>query len=519
MHRVYNSAFMHMLKQEANAEHRALIKEVLAFDPQVLKRYVNFLNNPDEETAIAQFGSGDKYVAAATLLTTMPGLPMFGHGQVEGFTEKYGMEYRRPKHDERPNEELVARHEREVFPLMHRRWQFAEVERFRLYDVVASDGGVAEDVYAYSNLVRGAASLVLVNNRYERAAGWIRTSVPFVARSGEGPRTETLAEALDLAGGPHRFLALRELGSGLTYLQPSRDVVEQGLHVRLEGFGARVLVDLHELVDGDGSVARLAERLGGAGVPSLVDALDDQRLEGVHEAFVALLDALEAAGPAAARSQADAFARFVEAGPASVARALRAPARGSPARLGGAYGVGVVRAALAVHVLSHASWPLETWRNLRLDRALESDLARRGVDTAPVAAVPSALAHLGSAADVPATGWLAAVVDDPSVADGLGRHEHGGVTWFARERVSTIADVTAAALRLAAPGGGAAQRVAAWRRGVDEAMEASGYRVRDAVVAADDASAVLAEGRTRPRRKAAATARKSRRRGARKAKR
>ena len=48
-----------------------------------------------ERTAVDQFGSGDKYVGVATLLATLPGLPMFGHGQVEGFGEKYGMEFRR----------------------------------------------------------------------------------------------------------------------------------------------------------------------------------------------------------------------------------------------------------------------------------------------------------------------------------------------------------------------------------------------------------------------------------------
>jgi hypothetical protein len=67
---------------------------VLAFDPRILQRYVNFMNNPDEETARVQFGDGDRYFAVATLLATMPGLPMFGHGQFEGFREKYGMEFR-----------------------------------------------------------------------------------------------------------------------------------------------------------------------------------------------------------------------------------------------------------------------------------------------------------------------------------------------------------------------------------------------------------------------------------------
>ncbi len=94
MHRVYNSAFMHMLRDEDNAKYRLAIKNTLEFDPQILKRYVNFMNNPDEKTAVEQFGNGDKYFGVCTLLATLPGLPMFGHGQIEGFREKYGMEFR-----------------------------------------------------------------------------------------------------------------------------------------------------------------------------------------------------------------------------------------------------------------------------------------------------------------------------------------------------------------------------------------------------------------------------------------
>ena len=104
MHRVYNSAFMHMLRDERNAEYRALIKETLAFDPEVLKRFVNFLNNPDERTAVDQFGDDDRYFCATTLLATLPGLPMFGHGQIEGYAEKYGMEFRRARWHEEPKE-------------------------------------------------------------------------------------------------------------------------------------------------------------------------------------------------------------------------------------------------------------------------------------------------------------------------------------------------------------------------------------------------------------------------------
>ena len=121
MHRVYNSAFMHMLRDEDGAGYRKVIKETIEFDPEILKRYVNFMSNPDEKTAVEQFGKGDKYFGVATVLATLPGLPMLGHGQVEGFGEKYGMEFRRATLDEQPDQWLVARHEREIFPLLHRR--------------------------------------------------------------------------------------------------------------------------------------------------------------------------------------------------------------------------------------------------------------------------------------------------------------------------------------------------------------------------------------------------------------
>jgi glycosidase len=58
MHRVYNSAFMHMLKNEENEKYRDLITNTLEYEPEILKRYVNFMSNPDEETAIRQFGTG-----------------------------------------------------------------------------------------------------------------------------------------------------------------------------------------------------------------------------------------------------------------------------------------------------------------------------------------------------------------------------------------------------------------------------------------------------------------------------
>ena len=73
MHRVYNSAFMHMLRDEDNAGYRKVMRDTLEFDPGVLGRFVNFLTNPDERPAAEQFGTGDKAFSAATLLATLPG--------------------------------------------------------------------------------------------------------------------------------------------------------------------------------------------------------------------------------------------------------------------------------------------------------------------------------------------------------------------------------------------------------------------------------------------------------------
>ena len=127
------------------------------------------MNNPDERTAVDQFGEGDKYFGVATMMATLPGLPMFGHGQIEGFAEKYGMEFRRRTLDETPNEWLVgatsARSSR-CSPA----WRCSPRRDFALYDFVTDDGGVDENVFAYSNgaTASGARRLQQPLRRHDR---------------------------------------------------------------------------------------------------------------------------------------------------------------------------------------------------------------------------------------------------------------------------------------------------------------------------------------------------------------
>lgn len=280
MHRVYNSAFMNMLRDEKNQEYRLVIKNTLQFEPEILKRYVNFMSNPDERTAVDQFGKGDKYFGILAMMVTNPGLPMIGHGQVEGFTEKYGMEYRRAYYDETPDEWLVKRHEREIFPLIHKRYLFAEVTNFLLYDFYTPEGYVNEDVYAYSNAYGQEQALVLFHNRYAEVRGWIRISIPYPVKSGDSDERafvqKSLGEGLRLSNDPNAYVIYRDQISGLEYLRNCQELFNAGLYIELHAYEYHVFLDFRQVQDDDSHLyARLAAYLQGGGVPSIQEALQE----------------------------------------------------------------------------------------------------------------------------------------------------------------------------------------------------------------------------------------------------
>jgi glycosidase len=411
MHRVYNSAFMHMLRDEDNAGYRRVLKETLEFDPEILKRYVNFMNNPDEKTAVEQFGKGDKYVGVATLLATLPGLPMLGHGQFEGFAEKYGMEFRRATLDEQPDEWLIARHEREIVPLLHRRGDFAEAHDFLLYDVASDGGGIDENVFAFSNGSGDSRSLVVYHNRYAETSGWIRDSVGFAIKAGDGSKRQerrTLAQGLGVADGDagDRWLAFREQRSSLEYLRSVAELRERGLHVRLRAYETRVFWDVRELHDTAGVWRRLGERIGEAGVPSLEDALREQQLAPAHAALRAVI----------ASPSRDSVTRLVDA---------VADATGTQGDRAAVVDAIAERAARAEPVIAAVEDPSQE-AALRLWTLL-----------APLGSLPA-----DAAVGPTSRAWYEELRLAPVVADGLrGRGLDEGQAWWAAERVRTLLDL------------------------------------------------------------------------------
>jgi glycosidase len=291
MHRVYNSAFMIMLRDEDNAKYRSVIKNTLEFDPDIMKRYVNFMSNPDERTAIDQFGKGDKSFGVAAMMSTLPGLPMFGHGQIEGFTEKYGMEYRWPRYEENPDRSLVERHEREIAPLLKRRWLFAESGNFLLYDFFAPNGSVNEDVFAYSNRNGGERALVVYHNRYANAHGTIDFSAAYADKGSGQLQRRRLGEGLGLSGDRGYVVAWRDSITSLEYLRRAEDLLDRGLTLNLHAYQCHVFLDWHELrPTAEQPWDRLSDWLNGRGVPNLADELVNLELRPVHDTLRQLLD-------------------------------------------------------------------------------------------------------------------------------------------------------------------------------------------------------------------------------------
>jgi hypothetical protein len=326
MHRVYNSAFMNMLRDEENAKYRSYLKKTVEFDPDIMKRYVNFMSNPDERTAIDQFGSGDKYFGVCTLLATLPGLPMFGHGQIEGFTERYGMEFKQARMDERPNEDLVARHQREIAPLLKKRHIFAGSSDFTLYDFWNGYGQVDENVFAYSNRAGGERSLVLYNNKYDSTRGTIHISTGFMDKGSGTIRQRSLTDGLGLLTCESTVIAYRDT-HGLEYLRRATDIHFHGMYFDLRGFQCVVLLDWRELrPNAEWPWDRLCNSLQGRGVPDVHQEMAMFRLRPLHDAL------REAVGEAATQTLAEIAGEITPISPPrKKSAAAAAPAAAPPA--------------------------------------------------------------------------------------------------------------------------------------------------------------------------------------------
>jgi hypothetical protein len=290
MHRVYNSAFMNMLRDEDNAMYRLVLKNTLQFDPEILKRFVNFMSNPDEETAIKQFADGDKYFGVCLMMVTMPGLPMFSHGQIEGYHEKYGMEYRRAYWDEEINLGLLEHHKKIIFPIMKKRYLYANANNFLLYDFWTGNV-VNEDVFAYSNRVNNECALIIFHNKYAEVSGYIKNSVGFAQKVNDNKEIiqRTLAEGLKLP--VEGFCIFKDYLTGLEYIRRNKELHDHGLYIELHAYQKFLFMDFQIINDNEFfHYAQLYDLLHGKGVPNISETLHELVYQPLHESFKILIN-------------------------------------------------------------------------------------------------------------------------------------------------------------------------------------------------------------------------------------
>ena len=181
------------------------------------------------------------------------------------------MEFRMPKMDETPDEGLIAGHNWKIFPILHRRSLFADVEQFFLYDLFTPNGSVDENVFAYSNVHNDERGLVLYHNRFADTQGWIKTSAAYLDKGTGDLRQKSLAEALSLPF--EGCVIFKDYVTHLEYIRACEELWQKGLYVELHAYQHHVFMDWRFVDDEKWQAVHAA--LNGAGVESISAKWDE----------------------------------------------------------------------------------------------------------------------------------------------------------------------------------------------------------------------------------------------------
>jgi len=187
------------------------------------------------------------------------------------------MEYQRAHYDEQPNESLIDRHRREIFPLLHKRYLFAEVANFVFYDFITDSGSINENVFAYSNRSNGETALILYQNKWGTARGSIKRSAEINGESID------LLSGLGLNNPESSFVIFRESISNLEFINSKKELQDSGLNFDLVGYQYQVFLDFREVPDPEGYYSRLNIKLSGSGVPDIQEKLTEFKLSPILE--------------------------------------------------------------------------------------------------------------------------------------------------------------------------------------------------------------------------------------------
>jgi hypothetical protein len=187
------------------------------------------------------------------------------------------MEYQRAYYNEQPDENFINRHRREIFPLLHKRYLFADASNFILYDFIADNGSLNEDVFAYSNRSNGETALILFQNKWGFSRGTIKRSAEINGESID------LLYGLGLSNPDTGFVIFRESISNLEFIQSKQELREGGFNIALDAFQYQVFLNFREVSDPYGYYYQLNSKLSGSGVPDIQEKLIEFKLSPILE--------------------------------------------------------------------------------------------------------------------------------------------------------------------------------------------------------------------------------------------
>jgi hypothetical protein len=171
--------------------------------------------------------------------------------------------------------DLLQHHEKLIFPIMKKRYLFANADNFLLYDFW-SGNIVNEDVFAYSNRVNNEHSLIIYHNKYAETKGFIKNSVGFAVKHKDDKvqTQKSLAEGLKLPN--EGYCIFKDYLTGLEYIRRNRDLHDQGLYLELHAFQCFLFMDFQIVNDNEFfHYAQLYDLLGGKGVHGINETLHE----------------------------------------------------------------------------------------------------------------------------------------------------------------------------------------------------------------------------------------------------
>ena len=195
----------------------------------MLDSFVNYLTTPDESPSAISFGKGKRYFGVCGLMAALPGLPLIGHGQFEGYSEQYGMDFARPLQDEKPDAQFLNDHKRLITPLLDQRSRFSDSKNLKMYEFVDSSSKLDENVFIFFNKVNSRRSLIVFNNQDKEVSGKIKRSVR-IYRS----KSTDLSQALGTRKQDH--ITLKEIRLGNELRISSEMLRSKGLELNLKPF-------------------------------------------------------------------------------------------------------------------------------------------------------------------------------------------------------------------------------------------------------------------------------------------